>query len=226
MAAIVFDLDNTLYPHVRFVHSGFSAVARAIARRFDLDGAEVYRRLRMMYDQGDRGSALQHMCAWFGLDDALVPELVYIIRNHQPDIWLSHDVTDTLAALRIRGWRTAILTNGLPGTQAAKVHALGLAELVNHVVYADEHAPGGKPAPEPFLEALSRLEVTPQNAVMVGDDCVNDIEGARALGMRTILLARGHAPAHDGGADAVVSDLRDLPRLALGLVQNRLANAA
>lgn len=226
MAAIVFDLDNTLYPHVRFVHSGFSAVARAIARRFDLDATEVYRRLRMMYEQGDRGSALQHMCAWLGLDAAIVPELVYIIRNHQPDIWLSHDVTDTLVALRARGWRTAILTNGLPATQAAKVRALGLAELVNHVIYADEYAPGGKPAPEPFLEVLNRLEVTPQNAVMVGDDCVNDIEGARALGMRTILLARGSAPAHDGGADTVVGDLRDLPRLALGLVQNRLANAA
>ena len=41
MAAIVFDLDNTLYPHVRFVHSGFSAVARAIDGRFNLNSNEV-----------------------------------------------------------------------------------------------------------------------------------------------------------------------------------------
>jgi putative hydrolase of the HAD superfamily len=226
MAAIVFDLDNTLYPHLRFVHSGFSAVARAIAQRFDLEAAEVYHRLRLMYDQGDRGSALQHMCAWFGLDDALVPDLVQIIRNHRPDIWLMHDASDVLITLRSRGWRTAILTNGLPSTQAAKVRALGLAELVDHVVYADEHARGGKPAPEPFLVALSRLEVAPQNAVMVGDDRVNDMEGARAVGMRTILLARGTPPAHDGGADAVITALGDVPRLALGLVQNGLAHAA
>jgi putative hydrolase of the HAD superfamily len=226
MAAIVFDLDNTLYPHVRFIHSGFGAVARAIAGRFDLDAAEVYRRLRAMYDQGDRGSALQHMCAWFGLNDALVPDLVQIIRNHQPDIWLSHDVSDVLTTLRSRGWRTAILTNGLPATQAAKVRALRLTEFVDHVIYADEHIPGGKPAPEAFLAALKRLEATPQNAVMVGDDRVNDIEGARAVGMRTILLARGVRPAHDGGADAVVGDFGDVPRLALSLVQNRLANAA
>ena len=29
MAAVVFDLDDTLYPRVRHVHSGFGAVARA-----------------------------------------------------------------------------------------------------------------------------------------------------------------------------------------------------
>lgn len=226
MAAIVFDLDDTLYPRVRHVHSGFSAVARAIARRFDLPVYEVYGRLRVAHDQGHRGAELQYMCTSFGLNHELVPDLVQIIRSHPPQIWLSHDAADVLHALRVRGWRTAILTNGPPSLQAAKVTALGLHDLVDHVIYADEHAPGGKPAADPFLAALKCLEVAPQNAVMVGDDHVNDIEGARAVGMRTILLARGDRPPHDGGADAVVSDLISLPRMALNLVQNRMAHAA
>ena len=226
MAAIVFDLDDTLYPRVRHIHSGFSAVARAVARRFDLQAAEVYGRLRAAHDQGHHGSELQHMCASFGLNESLVPDLVQIVRSHQPQIWLSHDASDALHTLRVRGWRTAILTNGLPLTQAAKVRALGLHDLVDHVLYADEHAIGGKPAAEPFLAALNRLEVAPQNAVMVGDDRVNDIEGARAVGMRTVLLARGERPAHDGGADAVLAELSSVPRLALELVQNRMAHAA
>jgi putative hydrolase of the HAD superfamily len=226
MAAIIFDLDDTLYPRVRHVHSGFSAVARAIARRFDLDAGDVYGRLRAAHDLESRGTELQSICASFGLNDSLIPDLVQIIRSHQPQIWLSHDASEVLHALRVRGWRTAVLTNGLPSTQAAKVRALGLHELVDHIVYADEHASGGKPAAEPFLAALNRLEVAPQNAVMVGDDCVNDIEGARAVGMRTVLLARGERPAHDGGADAVVNELTCLPRLGLDLVQNRMAHAA
>lgn len=226
MAAIVFDLDDTLYPRVRHVHSGFSAVARAIARRFELPVQDVYGRLRVAHDQGHRGAELQYMCASFGLNDALVPDLVQIIRSHEPQLWLSHDAADALSALRTRGWRTAILTNGPPSVQAAKVRALGLHDLVDHVIYADEHAPGGKPAAEPFLAALNRLETAPQNTVMVGDDRVNDIEGARAVGIRTILLARGDRPAYDGGADAVVRDLTTLPRAALNLVHNRMAHAA
>ena len=61
------------------------------------------------------------MCTSFGLNESLVPDLVQIIRNHQPQIWLSHDAGDVLLALRVRGWRTAILTNGIPSAQAAKV---------------------------------------------------------------------------------------------------------
>ena len=226
MAAIVFDLDDTLYPRVRHVYSGFSAVARAIAERFNRDATDIYRRLRAAHDRGPRGSELQQLCASCGLDEALVPDLVHIIRSHQPQLWLSHDASDALCALRARGWRTAILTNGLPSTQAAKIRALGLDALVDHVVYADEHATGGKPGPEAFLATLNLLEVAPQNTVMVGDDRVNDIEGARAVGMCTVLLARGERPIDDGGADAVVNDLASLPRLAIDLVQHRMAHAA
>jgi HAD superfamily hydrolase (TIGR01509 family) len=157
------------------------------------------------------------------LSDTLVPDLVQIMRSHEPQIWLSHDAAFVLPALRQRGWRIAVLTNGGPSTQSAKVRALGLHELVDHVLYAEEHAPGGKPAAEPFLAALDRLQATPQNAVMVGDDRVNDVEGARAVGMRTILLARGTGSPHDGGADRVVEELTQLPRLALDLVHSRMA---
>jgi putative hydrolase of the HAD superfamily len=226
MAAIVFDLDDTLYPRVRHVHSGFAAVACAIARRLAIDAGDAYGRLRVAYELGHRGAELQWICASLGLSETLVPDLVQIMRSHQPQIWLWHDASDVLQTLRARGWRTAVLTNGVPSTQAAKVRALGLHELVDHVVYADEHASGGKPAAEPFLATLNRLEVAPQNAVMVGDHSVNDIEGARAVGMRTVLLARGAPPDHDGGADAVISELTVLPRLALDLVQNRMAHAA
>ena len=233
MAAIVFDLDDTHYPRLRHVHSGFSAVAPAHAPRFEVPVDVAYTRLRIAYEQGHRGTELQRMCASLGLSETLVPELVQIIRTHAPQIWLSHDAADALLTLRARGWRTAILTNGLPSSQAAKVRALGLHDLVDHIVYAEEHAPGGKPAAEPFLAALNRLEVAPQNAVMVGDDRINDIEGARAVGMRTILLARGERPQHDGdrprpdgGADLVVQELTDLPRVALNLVQHRTAHAA
>jgi putative hydrolase of the HAD superfamily len=226
MAAIVFDLDDTLYPRVRHVHSGFGAVARAIAGRFELDAAAVYVCLRAAHDRGERGYELQRMCASFGLTDALVPDLVHIMREHQPQVWLWHDAAEALHALRMRGWRTAILTNGRPSTQAAKVRALGLHELVDHVVYAEEHAAAGKPAPEPFLAVLDRLGVTAPNAVMVGDDRVKDVEGARAIGMRTILLARDEAPTHTGGADAVIGELSSVPRLAVGLAQNGMAHAA
>src|SRR5918996_1143734 len=47
-----------------------------------------------------------------------------------------------------------------------------------------------KPSPTIFRAALALLEVEPEAAAMVGDSLLDDIEGARALGMRALLLDR------------------------------------
>ena len=47
-----------------------------------------------------------------------------------------------------------------------------------------------KPHASIFEAALRRLEVAPADAAMVGDSPADDVAGARALGMRAILLDR------------------------------------
>ena len=153
MAAIVFDLDDTLYPRVRFVHSGFGAVARASAQRF---GSRMRRGLRTgsarPHDQAIAAPSCSTCARAFGLDDvARRRSWCRSIRSHRPDIWLLHDASDVLDDAARRGWRTAILTNGLPSVQAAQGARARPRRARRHVVYADEHARGGKPAAEPFL---------------------------------------------------------------------------
>jgi putative hydrolase of the HAD superfamily len=71
-----------------------------------------------------------------------------------------------------------------------------------------------KPSPTIFRAALALLEVEPEAAAMVGDSLLDDIEGARALGMRALLLDR------DGRYPEVADALPNLLALpaALGLV--------
>ena len=71
-----------------------------------------------------------------------------------------------------------------------------------------------KPHEAIFRALLERLGVEPAEAVMVGDTVEDDVEGARAIGMRAVLLDReGRYPEVLGRLD----DLRALP-VALGLV--------
>ena len=225
MAAVIFDLDDTLYPHVQFVHSGFGAVARYVHERFGLPADQVYASLRIARDGGARGQEFQRLCEAYRLDAGIVPKLVRVYQTHAPQVWFAHGAASVLESLRADGWRLAVLTNGVPAVQARKVKALGLDALVDHVVYASEHADGGKPAREPFVEALCRLQVAPHDAVMVGDDAVNDVGGARAVGIRTIFMARADGP-HHADADAVLRLLTDVPRVAGELVNRGIANAA
>ena len=74
-----------------------------------------------------------------------------------------------------------------------------------------------KPHPSIFEHVLGALEVAPADAAMVGDSVEDDIEGARALGMRAFLLDRdGRFP--DAGER--LTGLMELPA-ALGLAASR-----
>ncbi|MNC86911.1 Phosphoglycolate phosphatase [compost metagenome] len=111
--------------------------------------------------------------------------------------------------------------------QFRKVAALGIAALVDEVVYAEEHAPGGKPHAAPFRAALRALDLEPADCACIGDDPVRDVRGARALGIATIRLARraiAIAPADE--ADLVIDSLRTLPDAAALLLSKVTADVA
>ena len=133
--------------------------------------------------RGHAGQELQALCADHGLPESLIPELVEVIRRHEPALALGSVASAVLAQLRADGWRLGILTNGLPATQRAKVEALGLESRVDAVLYAEEHAPGGKPSRAAFVAALNALGVPSERVVFIGDDLVNDIQGARAAAL-------------------------------------------
>ena len=71
----------------------------------------------------------------------------------------------------------------------------------------------GKPEAPLFRIALSRMRLSPGETAMVGDSVPSDVEGARRVGMRTVLYAPdGSPPGH--GADLVVRTFAELQSLA------------
>jgi putative hydrolase of the HAD superfamily len=99
---------------------------------------------------------------------------------------LYEDALPTLAALRRHDLRIGLVTNG----------QRDLAEFVEHHALEVDAMVGSrahgriKPHPAIFEAALAALGVTAGEAAMVGDSYADDIEGARALGIRAILLDR------------------------------------
>ena len=243
---VILDLDDTLYPREQFVLSGFAAVAKHIAamdadhkgpRRNDPApqgcGADLhdprgegriaadaaFLALIDAYDGSGRGHEFQALCRRFDLSLDVIPELVAVFREHRPSLWLRPGVVDTLYRLRRDGWRIAILTNGLPSVQAAKIDALGLRRLVDVVLYAEEYAPGGKPAAAAFRAVLSRLNLPASSCIAVGDDPLCDVRGGRAAGLATVRVSRPDVEApvqHE--ADVIIDRIEKLPEVAHALV--------
>ena len=118
------------------------------------------------------------------------------------------DTEPALRELRGRGLRLVVASNwdcSLP----AWLERAGLGSLLDGAV-SSAVVGRAKPAPAVFRAALREAGVSAEEAVHVGDSVANDVEGARAAGLRAILVARGgEAPA---GVETVRS-LEELPSL-------------
>src|SRR5262249_41821728 len=118
--AIIFDLDDTLYPLEWFVQSGFVAAARWLEAEHGIDPETVVDLLRRARQTGERGREFQVLCGRFCLPVSTVPALVRVVREHEPRIHLPETTSAILGELH-RTWRVGVLTNGLPDVQRRKV---------------------------------------------------------------------------------------------------------
>jgi FMN phosphatase YigB (HAD superfamily) len=98
------------------------------------------------------------------------------------------DARPALDALAAQGRRLAVVSNWDVSLPPVLVR-LGLAQHVELVVHS-AGVGASKPDPRPFLVALDRLSLPTTASVHVGDDPVNDVEGAAAAGLRSILVDR------------------------------------
>ena len=122
---------------------------------------------------------------------------------------LYDDALPALVALRAHGLALGLISNGQRDLEAFAVHH---ALDVDVAVGSKSHG-RTKPHPSIFERALAALSVEASETAMVGDSYADDIEGARALGIRAILLDREER--HPAERDRI-TDLRALPA-ALGL---------
>ncbi|HLY39351.1 MAG TPA: HAD-IA family hydrolase [Candidatus Binatia bacterium] len=129
-----------------------------------------------------------------------------------PATWRVFDeVPDTLRALRNHGLKVAVVSN-FDRRLDGLVAGLGLAPLVDAVV-SSTRAGAAKPAPDIFHTALRALSVTAAAALHAGDSVVADVAGARAAGLRAVLVDR-HTRRPLVPADTiVVTTLAELARV-------------
>jgi HAD superfamily hydrolase (TIGR01549 family) len=124
---------------------------------------------------------------------------------------LYEDALPVLEELRAAELQIGLVSNGIRDlTEFVAHHRLDVDAIVDSRTHGRV-----KPHPTIFRAVLELLGVAPAEAVMVGDSLEEDVEGARALGMRALLVDREER--HPDAADRL-TDLYGLPA-ALGLVR-------
>jgi 2-haloacid dehalogenase len=143
------------------------------------------------------------------VDRALAPRLLGAYR----ELDAFADARPALAALKARGVRTAILSNGAPAMLAAAVDHAGLAGELDAVLSVDGLRLY-KPRAEVYALVTERFGVAPGEVAFVSSNRW-DVMGATVFGFRTVWVNRAGLP--DEYADAptahVVAGLASLANL-------------
>jgi putative hydrolase of the HAD superfamily len=98
------------------------------------------------------------------------------------------DILPTLTQWRDQAIELGVLSN-FDSRLHAVLPALGLAEFFSSVTVSTEVG-AAKPAPQIFSAALKKHDCSPDQAWHIGDSQREDYEGAKAAGLRAILLER------------------------------------
>jgi HAD superfamily hydrolase (TIGR01662 family) len=126
---------------------------------------------------------------------------------------LYEDVPAGLKALSERSLRIGLISNSHRCLESFQSH-FELEGLIDVAISSSQHG-YMKPHPSIFEAALKLAGVEAAESVMVGDSLSQDIEGARRVGMRGVLVRRSEtssAAIEDGGVP-VIRSLRELPDL-------------
>ena len=191
----------------RLAALGFEVDEERAGRAF---GAEIAYYVEHHVEGRDQSSLaeLRNRCAAVLLDELAIPELPLPDARAALLDSLSFrafpDAAPALRELRERGLRLVVASNWDCSLREV-LGSAGLLELVDGAV-ASAEAGAAKPDPAPFRAALAAAGCEPHEAVHVGDSQENDVAGARAAGIRPVLLRRD-GRARDGGSIASLSEL-------------------
>lgn len=128
------------------------------------------------------------------------------------------DVEPLIKLLRDKGLRTGVLSStAWPAAwHEEMLERDGVLHLFDAVVWSSDLR-YTKPHREAFLAAMAAVGVDdPADCVYVGDRLYDDVSGAKAAGMRAVLIPNSQIPAHqhvavDVEPDAVIRRLSELP---------------
>lgn len=122
-----------------------------------------------------------------------------------------HGVAEAIKQIHSKEIPLGLLSNGKSPFQERCFNSLGLSHMFSSIIVS-EAVGYRKPDVEIFRIACKSLNVSPDEAVFIGDNPVSDIEGARKVGMYTIYVPGYYGQTYEN-ADAVCNHFSHLFKL-------------
>lgn len=212
---VVFDLDDTLYLERDFARSGFRALSQHFGDR--VGGEDFSAACAELLEQGTRGNIFDLALSNLGIEATprLIGDMVAHYRTHAPTIEFCGDASRFIA--RLDDLTTGLITDGPKEAQWAKVRALGLDRMLDHIVVTGEWPKEfSKPHTRAFELIQQQTNSSPRDIVYIADNGAKDFVAPRQLGWQSVQILRtgrihsGTPVSADHDADHVISSFDEL----------------
>jgi putative hydrolase of the HAD superfamily len=218
--AILFDIDDTLFPSTEFAESARRNAIRAmISMGIHKEENELYAMLIDIIKK--KGSNYQNhfdlLCRELGekRPARYIAAAVGAYHNTKTAIQPYPEVPKTLLSLRESGYKLYIASNGEAIKQWDKLIRLQLAIYFEDVFVSEEL--GEEKSQSFFRKALKRIGCKPEEALMVGDREDADIVPAKAIGIKTARMLSGKFKSNPSVADFQINRISEIPTILKSL---------
>ncbi|MDA1197123.1 MAG: HAD-IA family hydrolase [Nanoarchaeota archaeon] len=218
MKAVLFDLDNTLIDFWKMKELSCGAAMDAmIDSGLNINRKKALVLLFKLYDQygyEDKEIFQKFLKKVTGkIDYRLVACGIVAYRSVRGGFLHPYpDTEKVLMALKQKKIKLGIVTDAPRLKAWIRLEAMQLSNFFDVVVtHEDTHRL--KPSTMPFRAALKKLEVEPEDCLMLGDMPNRDMVGARKIGMKTCFARYGNSKAKKVKADFEITDLKMLLKI-------------
>lgn len=115
---------------------------------------------------------------------------------------------EVMEYLESRNYKMYIVTNGFTNIQIQKLDSSGLKRFICRM-FSSEQIGYNKPKPQIFEWALKSANARKKESLMIGDELIADISGARKFGIDQVY----YNPMAIPHSEAVTYEIRSLPEL-------------
>jgi len=214
--AIVFDLDNTL---VDFMKMKKRSIEEAIPAMIDAGLPLTYKECDDLISEIYKEQGIEYQQVFDMLLQRVIQRIDYKIlsagiiayrRAREAALIPYPHVYSTLNKLLKSGIKLGILSDAPTKEAWLRLAQLNFIHTFDEVVTFNDTGER-KPHPAPFKAILSKLEVNPEETLMIGDWAERDILGAKNAGMKTAFAKYGDTfNTQDHGADFELNDISEL----------------
>ncbi|UXS75308.1 HAD family hydrolase [Staphylococcus chromogenes] len=187
--AIIFDLEGTLLDRKKsrdkFIEEQYERFHDYLVRVQASDYRKKFIELDDDEDH-DKPDLYKEIIKQFNIDRLSWKDLFHDFEMHfYRYVFPFYDTHYTLQKLTEAGYKIGVIANGKSNIKHYRIYALGIEDYVNHLS-TSETVGFRKPHPRIYEDILEKLNVAPSEVIYVGDDALNDVAPARAMGMVSI----------------------------------------